>query len=158
MIKRPLITDAVEFLYESNMIENEPSGIALLDSVFAWDYLLDQKKITPKVILATHALLMANLNPRIAGQIRTVPVYIGGREGRPVYQLMPLLDGLTQVKPRTEDDIKKWHVQFEEIHPFEDGNGRTGRLLMNYQRVKAGLEILTIHHGAEQFEYYKWFR
>ena len=150
--------ESVEFLYESNMIENEPDGIALLDAVIAWDYLLDQKKVTIKTIMATHALLMAHLNPRIAGQVRDVAVYIGGREGSESSQIVPLLNSLEQINPKNEEEIKKWHVQFEEIHPFEDGNGRTGRLLMNFQRVKKGLPILIIHHGAEQFEYYKWFR
>ena len=54
--------------------------------------------------------------------------------------------------------IKRWHIQFEHIHPFEDGNGRVGRILMNFQLVKKGLPILVIHEGKEQREYYKWFK
>ena len=54
--------------------------------------------------------------------------------------------------------IKRWHIQFEHIHPFEDGNGRTGRILMNLQLRKRGLPIMVIHEGKEQSEYYKWFK
>jgi Fic family protein len=48
------------------------------------------------------------------------------------------------------------HVKFEKIHPFEDGNGRIGRILLNWQRVKAGLPILTIYE-KDKHAYYKWF-
>jgi hypothetical protein len=53
---------------------------------------------------------------------------------------------------------KKAHVAFETIHPFVDGNGRIGRILMNWQRLQEGLPILIIHEGPEQMEYYKWFK
>ena len=54
--------------------------------------------------------------------------------------------------------IKDWHIQFEHIHPFEDGNGRVGRILMNLQLLNEGLPILVIHQGEEQKRYYKWFK
>ena len=54
------------------------------------------------------------------------------------------------------DKITENHVKFESIHPFVDGNGRTGRLLMNWIRIKIGLPILVIKE-SEKFEYYKWF-
>jgi len=51
---------------------------------------------------------------------------------------------------------KKLHVHYEAIHPFIDGNGRTGRMFMNYWRVKVGLPILVIKE-LERHEYYEWF-
>lgn len=53
--------------------------------------------------------------------------------------------------------MKNHHVEYEIIHPFVDGNGRTGRMFMNWERLKGGLPILVIHEGEEQQEYYKWF-
>ena len=44
------------------------------------------------------------------------------------------------------------------IHPFEDGNGRVGRILMNLQMLKLKLPIMVIHEGREQQSYYRWFR
>jgi len=48
------------------------------------------------------------------------------------------------------------HINFEKIHPFIDGNGRIGRMLLNWQRVKLGLPVLVIKESEKQ-EYYKWF-
>ena len=57
----------------------------------------------------------------------------------------------------SEHEIKMSHVEFEEIHPFVDGNGRTGRILMNLYRIYMGFPILIIHTGKEQKEYYSWW-
>jgi Fic family protein len=58
----------------------------------------------------------------------------------------------------SKDQVSKvLHVQYEKIHPFVDGNGRTGRIFMNWWRINNGLPILVIHEGKEQWEYYKWF-
>jgi Fic family protein len=48
-------------------------------------------------------------------------------------------------------------VAFERIHPFRDGNGRVGRIIMNAQRLQAGLPILIIP-ASERRLYYEWFR
>ena len=53
---------------------------------------------------------------------------------------------------------KDTHIMFENIHPFEDSNGRTGRILYNIHRLNLGLPIHIIHEGDEQMEYYKWFQ
>lgn len=55
----------------------------------------------------------------------------------------------------SEEELSK--LEFEKIHPFEDGNGRVGRMLYNINRLNAGLDLHIIHEGKEQIEYYKWF-
>lgn len=152
----------LEFLHESNLIESEPSGVALLDSAKAWEWLFmlaeDETDLKVSDILSVHSMLMERLNPGIAGKIRDIDVWVGGKPGANPASLRYKLDDLVKVVPKTWKEIKKWHVDFEGIHPFEDGNGRTGRILMNWQRVQNKLPIKIIHHGDEQFRYYEWFR
>lgn len=150
-------SEVLEFLHESNLIESERSGLALLDAAKAWGYISKKKTLKVLDILTVHDLLMKNLNPRIAGRIRNVSVWIGGKPGANPASVSYLLDDLVKIVPKNWKEIKRWHIDFEGIHPFEDSNGRTGRIIMNWQRKKNGLPILIIHHGEEQSEYYQWF-
>ncbi len=57
-----------------------------------------------------------------------------------------------------EEWSQQLHVSYEKIHPFVDGNGRTGRMFMNWWRLTNGLPLLIIHEGDEQYNYYQWFQ
>ena len=152
----------IEFLRESNAIEREYSIEELEDSVVAWEYtkdvILNGNSIDISIIKILHTILLRRLDPEIAGKIRTTNVTIGGRLGMNPKDIVEELKSLCTIYPTSEDLIKRWHIKFEHIHPFSDGNGRTGRILMNAQRLKSKLPILIIHEGKEQFEYYKWFK
>jgi len=114
--------------------------------------------------LGIHRRLLKRLNPKIAGKLRKVQVGVMTKKGfkeaihwSSIEEELRLLCNPGLYPTSSEKLIKRWHIQFEKIHPFEDGNGRTGRILMNIQRLKVGLPILVIY-DKEKFEYYKWFK
>lgn len=155
--------DVIDFLKQSNYIEAEYGDDALCDAKKAWDFLIEENNLSTLNILKTHDILMESreLLKEYKGKYRRVSVMVGG-------QICPSADEVPERMDRwflhakntdvTEEIIKEMHIQFEKIHPFVDGNGRIGRIIMNWQRVKKGLPILIIKEGYEQREYYKWFR
>jgi fido (protein-threonine AMPylation protein) len=165
-----------EFLKESNAIEGEYSKEALQDAKQAWMcgaimLTIGAEPLSIDLILAIHRRLMKRLNPTIAGKIRDVPVYIGGEiRNQSKEEIKKQLQELVNYwnnnkeilrnkrKQDIEYFIKRWHILFELCHGFCDGNGRTGRILLNLQRIHFGLPLLIIHHGLEQQNYYLWFK
>lgn len=98
-----------------------------------------------------------------AGKIRDYPVTVGGNPCIDHWRIKEKLIELFKQNPTTFDDIKRWHIRFEHIHPFGDGNGRTGRFMMLLQAESIGIEIPEIFFDMENFEenrrkYYQWFK
>jgi len=150
-----------EFLSESNKIEEVFDEDSLTQALHAWDYLSKQKEMSIGVVLKTHKILMLHqlLLPSEKGYFRQVNVRVGNHIC-PDWTLVPSLfsDWLKQWgNAKKAGDIKQAHIELNKIHIFLDGNGRTSRMIMNYQRLKAGLSLLIIHTGKEQMAYYKWW-
>lgn len=118
-----------EYLTESNKIENVHSQDALEDAHTAWNYLSQQTELTHDIVKHAHKLLLENRQPDIAGEYRSIQVYIGNDKPPHHTQIMSLLDDLYDKTPHTAVEAIQLHVTFEKIHPFQDGNGRIGRLL-----------------------------
>ncbi len=160
-----------EFISESNAIEGVYDDDSFMQAMHAWQFLCKQKKLTEGVILKTHKILMLNQNlqPDEKGYFRRCEVIVGRRFGLNWVKVQEAIQdwcadmnikSTTAFIPKeiTEKTSKHLHVIYEKIHPFVDGNGRTGRMFMNWWRLRNGLPILVIHEGKEQFEYYKWFK
>ena len=159
--------EILEFLKESNAIEGVHGAVSLRQARLAWEYLVKQKELTKDVVLETHGILMKNqdLKPEYKGKFRDCEVRIGGRYGLHFWEIPEAInkwlgDVATSIEIPGIDGkhIRLDHIEYERIHPFADGNGRTGRMFMNWQRLKAKLPILIIHTGDEQWEYYDWFK
>ena len=146
------------FLQQSNFIENERSYDALQDAKKAWTFINYFAYLDADILKMMHYILMQNRWREIAGKFRDCMIYVGNRPGAPTDLVPSMIDDLLGIVPYNEKTIKAWHIDYEKIHPFRDGNGRTGRIIMNWQRKMFGLPILIIREGMQQYEYYDWFR
>ena len=94
---------------------------------------------------------------------RTVQVFIRGSEHiPPAPEKIPnLMTYFVYNYNHDEEDIftkiARYHIEFEKIHPFEDGNGRTGRLLLNYELLKKDIPSVVISK-EERVKYFEFLR
>ena len=133
----------------------------------AFDFILNYKKdISKKLILQLHKLVVQNtLRPELENQIgkyRTLQVYIRGAEWLPPKsedvpkEMGSLLSWYSKNKKVLHPLIlvAYFHSAFETIHPFVDGNGRVGRLLMNFILRKHKYPMINIQNKKKHI-YYK---
>lgn len=148
------MTNMREHIKQSNLIENVDDPLEVVQSLKAWRYLQNKNELSEEIILKTHYLIMERIWPQIAGQFRTVGVQVGNRLCPPHTEVRALLDlWMSQFTTMTPQQA---HVEFEHIHPFRDGNGRTGRMLMWWHEKRIGLEPTLIEY-EKRFSYYRWF-
>jgi Fic family protein len=131
--------------------------LEVLGNIDAMQLAVDQAAVADRVeidhVMDIHRMLMANApNPRIAGIVRTDQNWIGGNDYNPCgaefvppppEHVEPLLEDLCQaiedesLPPLVQAALV--HAQFETIHPFDDGNGRTGRVLIHVVLRRRGI-------------------
>jgi Fic family protein len=148
----------VDFIYHSNGIEgihtpkdaiNEKSSHPLIVNQYnALQYVDDNCTRIPTMedVINIHNLLLTNVD-KYAGVLRTFPVYIGGQEAPKASSVSYMLENWLQMwnkKPYKSCTKKQAvllrHYEYEFIHPFSDGNGRSGRLLMVWDCLRNGIE------------------
>lgn len=103
-----------------------------------------------KIVKDIHGLLMENIF--VGGIYRNVDVYISGAQHTPpcpseMYRQIKnfYMDLSWKNQNFNEIEYAAWtHAEFVKIHPFPDGNGRTSRLLMNYQLLLSGFPPVSI--------------
>ena len=158
----------VEFTYNSNAIEGnaltlQETALALegvtidkkplkdhLQAVGHRDAFLcvvslvsDRVPISERIIRQIHSLVLID-RPEDKGVYRRIPVkMMGALHEPPQPHLVPvqmdrLVSDLSKDNRHTIETAATFHLNFEEIHPFIDGNGRTGRLILNLMLMQAG--------------------
>ena len=176
----------VEYTYNSNAIEGNTLTLQETDLVLqgltiaqkplkdhmeavghkeAFDYVSELVKenvpVSESIIKQIHYLVLADKKDD-RGVYRRVPVRIMGAHHDPVqpYLIQPKMEQLLlNLDESTEYIITKlarFHIEFESIHPFIDGNGRTGRLLVNLELMKAGYPPIDIKF-TDRAAYYNAF-
>lgn len=133
----------------------------------AFEYVLSiadsNTAITERIIKEIHSLVLMN-DANNRGVYRSVPVtIIGATHTPPQPYLVPVqMEGLIrdyegmQQNKHIIEAIAEFHLRFEGIHPFIDGNGRTGRLILNLELIKAGLLPVNIKF-SDRRKYYDCF-
>ena len=176
----------VEFTYNSNAIEGNTLTLRETDLVLrgltidrkplkdhleavghkeAFDYVRElvneNAPLTERIIKQIHYLVLADKKDD-RGVYRRVPVRIMGAHTEPAlpYLIVPKMEQLLLDYDASEDHIvtklARFHIEFESIHPFIDGNGRTGRLLVNLELMKAGYPPIDIKF-TDRAAYYNAF-
>lgn len=185
-LKRLLEEFLVEFTYNSNAIEGNTltlretalvlEGITIdkkplkdhLEAVGHRDAFLyvqqlvtDKVSISEKVVKDIHSLVLMN-RPDNKGVYRRIPVKIMGAYHEPPQpylvsvQMEQLIVGQKTTKRHSIENAAMFHLDFEGIHPFIDGNGRTGRLLLNLMLMQKGYPPIDVKF-ADRGRYYACF-
>ena len=175
-----------EYTYNSNAIEGNTLTLRETDMVLrgltidkkslkehlevighkeAFDYVRqlvsENAQISEKVIKDIHYLVLAD-KKEDRGIYRRIPVRIMGAAHEPVqpYLIIPKMEEILEQYKNSKEDIvtklARFHIEFEGIHPFIDGNGRTGRLLVNLELMKAGYPAIDIKF-TDRLKYYEAF-
>lgn len=120
--------------------------------------------VSKDIMCHLHKMLLLNIDSDIAGRFREGGEYvrIGTYIAPPPEHVEHLVDELiveynSDESTHIVDKIARFHLEFEKIHPFVDGNGRIGRVLINYQLIQAGLPPLIIRSRGKEKNYYSAF-
>ncbi len=165
-----LTQDQTRYIFETNTIGitdvpvNVDDVLETVNHFRCIDYIIDHadEKLTEVFIKQLHLLLKSGTSDSrkewfVAGDYKRLPNEIGGVETcRPedVHREMQiLLKEYNSSKSHAFENILDFHVRFETIHPFQDGNGRVGRLLMFKECLANGHVPFIITDELKMFYY-----
>ena len=129
------------------------------------EYLKNKEKtdLNIELILFLHKMLLENINNKISGRFRNGQEYVrvGTHIGASPEKIENLINELLITYSSDNaryflDKIANFHLGFEAIHPFNDGNGRIGRILLNFQLLSLGFPNIIVKN-KEKVEYYTSF-
>ena len=128
------------------------------------DMIIDHAKsvLTEKIIKELHLILKNSTSDSrkewfAVGDYKKMPNEVGGMETvlpeKVADSMRKLLSEYNNKEEKTFEDILDFHVKFERIHPFQDGNGRVGRLIMFKECLKYNIVPFIIEDDLKMFYY-----
>ena len=165
-----LTHDETRYIYETNTIGIGNKAINVNDIIETVnhfrciDYIIDNgdKKLSETMIKEIHRILKSGSLDQYkysfkVGGYKALPNEVGGRETtlpeNVSKEMQELLSSYNEKKKKSLFDIIDFHVQFERIHPFQDGNGRVGRLIMFKECLKNNITPFIISDELKMFYY-----
>ena len=164
-----LSEDQTRLIFETNTVD-VGEGIPVDDIIEtvnhfrAIDYVIDvaEEPLTESIIKELHRILKqstkdSTLSWFAVGDYKKRPNVVGGRETAkpkdvPV-RMKALLDDYAALPTVTVNDIIRFHYNFERVHPFQDGNGRVGRLVALKECLRYGIVPFIIEDSKKMFYY-----
>lgn len=120
-------------------------------------------ELSKELILLLHEMLLTGINDNIAGRFRGPGEYVrvGSHVAPPPEHVERMVEEIladygADQETYSPDKIARFHLDFETIHPFNDGNGRIGRAVINYQLKRLGYPPIIIR-DKEKHIYYDAF-
>src|SRR3989344_3144130 len=122
-----------------------------------------ETEINKEIILFLHQMLIGGIDDSISGRFRRIGEYVrvGTHVAPAPEHIEKMIDALIleytgDLNSFFADKVAKFHLEFETVHPFCDGNGRIGRVLINYQLLRLGFPGIIIR-DKEKKDYYSAF-
>ena len=165
-----LTHEQTRYIFETNTIGVE-NGVLNVDDVIETanhfrciDMIIDHAKaaLTEKLIKKLHLTLKTGTSDSrkdwfAVGDYKKMPNEVGGMETalpeEVANKMKELLTEYNGKEEKTFEDILDFHVKFERIHPFQDGNGRVGRLIMFKECLKYNVVPFIIEDNLKMFYY-----
>jgi Fic family protein len=165
-----LTHDQTRYIYETNTIGLTDEVINVDDIVETAnhfrciDLIIDKANlnITENLIKQLHFVLKNGTTDNrknwfVVGDYKKIPNEVGGRvttsPEKVEDEVKSLIEWYNNIKNKTLNDIIEFHYRFEYIHPFQDGNGRVGRLLMFKECLKYNIVPFIIDEQLKMFYY-----
>ena len=169
-----LTHDQTRYIFETNTIGitdetvNVDDVVETVNHFRCIDYIIDhtEEKLTENFVKQLHLMLKSGTSDSrkdwfAVGDYKRLPNEVGGQETCPPKevhrQIKALLSEYNAIKRKSFEDILDFHVRFEQIHPFQDGNGRVGRLLTFKECLANGIVPFIITDDLTMF-YYRGLR
>ena len=165
-----LTHDQTRYIFETNTIGVSDGAIKVDDVVETAnhfkciDMIIDSANyaLSEAFIKQLHAVLKSGtsdsrLNWFVVGDYKRLPNEVGGMDTTAPEnvgtEIKKLLAGYNSIANKTFDDLLDFHYRFERIHPFQDGNGRVGRLLLFKECLRNNIVPFIIEDDLKMFYY-----